>query len=78
MAAVALPKPGSKHGPCAEECRHIDCALTRAQAASGCWVCEKPIGFGVPAYSREASGGGMGWHDFAHAVCVEEQAEKNQ
>jgi hypothetical protein len=33
MAALALPKPGSKYSPCLEACTHTDCAATREMAA---------------------------------------------
>jgi hypothetical protein len=37
-------------GPCVDDCAHIDCAATKAQAASLCSVCDKPIGYDVPVY----------------------------
>ena len=71
MAASALARPGSKHGPCAAECKHRDCCVTRAMATALCHYCGKSIGYEVPFYQIETT-------EFAHAVCEEDHAEKNR
>ena len=69
MAAGILPKPGTKVGPCKGKCRHIDCADTRARAASTCLYCRKPVGFDVRIYQHG---------DYTvHAICHEDAAEHN-
>lgn len=50
MAAGRLPAPGTQYGPCEGSCQHIDCAATRAQAASLCTICGTPIGYEVRFY----------------------------
>lgn len=44
MAATMIERPGVGMGPCLE-CKHEDCAEYRAEAASPCAICEKPIGY---------------------------------
>jgi hypothetical protein len=55
MAIGILAAPGTQFGPCAESCRHIDCAATKAQAASPCAVCHEPIGYEVPFYDTRST-----------------------
>lgn len=64
MAAVGLPKPGTEYGPCAEECKHVDCAETRKQAATACDICREPIGYDRPFYQREQ------WTILTHQLCM--------
>lgn len=71
MAAGVLPKPGSKVGPCKGKCRHKDCAQTRADAASPCCFCQKPIGYGDNFFRARLDGG------LAHGSCVEAAVERN-
>lgn len=71
MAAGVLPKPGSKLGPCKGACKHRDCAMTRADAASPCRFCGKPIGYGESFFRARLDGG------LAHAWCVDEAVERN-
>lgn len=66
MAAISLPIPGSKYGPCVGECHHIDCALTRRDAKSKCTRCGEPIGYDVMFYESGGDPGG-----FIHATCLE-------
>ena len=35
--------PGAKYGPCAEPCKHRDCAQLRNPEYSKCARCEKPL-----------------------------------
>ena len=62
MAAVVLPAPGAKYGPCAGPCKHQDCAETRATAGTRCSLCNKQIGYDEP-YFQQVNGP-------QHAVCV--------
>jgi len=67
MAAGTLPRPGSKFGPCANNCSHIDCAKTHEMAETKCRICGKPIGYETPFYNE----GGL-----VHASCYEDEIEK--
>lgn len=71
MAAGILPAPGTKVGPCKAKCKHLDCAQTKAEAASPCRFCAKGIGYGVGFYRSKLSG------ELAHAFCFEEAVERN-
>jgi hypothetical protein len=62
MAAVALPAPGTEHGPCAEPCRHTDCAATRTMAARACIGCGQLIGY-ERRFFQEDTG------DLIHLAC---------
>jgi hypothetical protein len=63
MGWATLPKPGTKTGPCKEECKHVDCNMTKKDAAKLCKVCNKPIGYDRPYY---IDGGGL-----VHAQCIQ-------
>lgn len=70
MAAGVLSEPGSKHGPCAEACEHVDCDGTRNIAEFECHYCEQLIGYERRFYSE---------HDgdrtrYVHAPCAEDAA----
>lgn len=73
MAAGILPAPGTKNyygediGPCAGECKHKDCARTRAMAGSTCRLCGKPIGYGVRFYDESEPGSDA----LVHQACRE-------
>lgn len=66
MAAGALPKPGTKYGPCKGTCAHTDCAATRAMAERNCVCCADTIGYERLFY-REHDG------HLIHAACAEER-----
>jgi hypothetical protein len=54
MAAITLPKPGTKYGPCrGSKCGHTDCAATRRMAAALCIECHKPIGYDARFFEDE-------------------------
>ncbi len=53
MAAGMIPRPGTKLGPCSGECSHVDCAANRADAASVCHFCQKPIGYDTLHYYEQ-------------------------
>lgn len=69
MAAAALPRPGTKYGPCQNRCQHIDCVATRRMAESNCSSCAEPIGYERRFYREELPGGS---DDLIHAACAEE------
>ena len=73
MAAGSIPAPGSELGPCEEECRHIDCAQSRAMAASVCTLCLFPIGYGVLFYNVQSPTDSP---SYAHARCLEAIEQK--
>lgn len=69
MAAGIIARPGTKAGPCKGTCKHLDCAETRARAASKCLYCRMPVGYDTRVYQHG---------DYTvHALCHEEAAEVN-
>lgn len=68
MAAITIPAPGTKYGPCEEPCSHTDCAESRRMAAIVCRFCDGPIGFEKRLYNDGPSGS----YELVHAVCLEE------
>ena len=70
MAAGVLPEPGTEYGPCVEPCQHIDCAGTRADAASPCQECGQPIGYGRRFYAVGDAKPGQR-RTLSHATCLE-------
>lgn len=68
MAAGILSKPGTKYGPCANECGHVDCAHTRKMATSNCTICNQPIGYETRFYV-----GQVDKNTYYHALCLEER-----
>jgi len=77
MAAGILPLPGTKIGPCKEECKHKDCAHTRQIAESICPECQKAIGYETRFYNLRKGElvSNSDFEGYAHADCVEEQYE---
>lgn len=69
MAAGILSLPGTKHGPCKNECKHKDCAGTRKMAESICPRCEKAIGYETRFYKITGEITGT---EYYHADCLEE------
>ena len=63
METSTLSKPGTKFGPCAGDCKHLDCSATRSMAESVCKFCHKPIGYERAFYSTGDA--------YQHAVCAE-------
>ncbi|MDF2434898.1 MAG: hypothetical protein JWP44_4529 [Mucilaginibacter sp.] len=68
MAAISIPKPGSSAGPCLDDCKHIDCAELKAEAAAACPLCGEPIGYGRLFVQDKVFGK-------AHDICVIERLE---
>ena len=67
MAAIALPRPGSKDGPCLEAYAHTDCTATRelaarTRAAPSAYLKTLPHGATslFPSRKQERSGGAVG------------------
>lgn len=71
MAAGTLSKPGTKHGPCETNCKHVDCRQTKADALVACRFCGKPIGFEKP-FNRARFDGSL-----AHESCMYEALDRN-
>ena len=63
MAAIYLPIPGTKYGPCKEACEHTDCKATREDAQRLCIHCGEPMGYDRAIYLR-------GEDTPAHEVCL--------
>jgi hypothetical protein len=74
MAAIALPAPGTELGPCAEPCKHTDCAETRQMAELTCEYCRLPIGYEQRFYTERQADGLM--HSY-HAICLYEHMDKS-
>lgn len=74
MAAGRLSAPGSKLGPCAEPCAHIDCRESRAMAAALCVYCGEPIGF-LGENSRAGNFFQEPEGDYSHESCAFDAAE---
>lgn len=74
MAAGILPKPGSEY-LCKGQCHHIDCNHIRQDAAALCRICQKPIGYDKRFY-RDTDPQGYETSQFVHAVCLEEEVER--
>ena len=74
MAAGMLSEPGSKYGPCEGKCHHSDCAETRRMAKSKCFVCGKPIGYGVPFFRVGKVENGV----LEHAECAWDEIEQKR
>lgn len=68
MASSALAAPGTKYGPCASPCQHVDCRTAREIAESQCLLCGDPIGFDRHFYNYEGAEG----EGFVHAACYED------
>lgn len=77
MAASRLAKPGTEYGPCAEECKHRDCAQTRTMAAAICHHCQKAVGYDVRFYDISVPPM-LNGTELVHALCEEEAAEKDR
>lgn len=60
-----IDKPGSKYGPCARPCRHIDCVQMREFAKRRCSICDQEIGYERRYYIKGY------WERMAHVECVE-------
>jgi len=73
MAYMILPKPGSKYGPCEENCSHRDCKATREDAAKICRICREPIGYKTAFYKDSQTTDGL-----VHASCLMNEIEKGR
>ena len=74
MAAGVLAAPGTEYGPCDSECRHTDCALTRAMADDLCTICGEPIGYDIRFYGERVTNGAINavnGYRYQHAACIE-------
>jgi hypothetical protein len=72
MAAGFTPTFGPDQGQyCADECKHSDCAESRALVAEACVTCHKPIGE-QPRYFTVPGGG----HE--HQLCAYARIEDRQ
>ena len=66
-AGYTADKPGSQFGPCKGECKHIDCAQHRVDAALKCPYCRKRIGWKARVYAHGKY--------LVHAACHETAVE---
>lgn len=70
MAAIRVPPPGTRCGPCTTECQHRDCAQARRDAAATCALCVEPIGYDTRYYEDKG--------EHVHAVCLESAIERGE
>lgn len=68
MAAGRLPAPGTEFGPCAEDCKHIECKQTRDMSGEECHYCTARIGYEVRFYQLPDK-------TLVHARCHEDALE---
>lgn len=73
MAAIQLPRPGTKYGPCKAACEHSDCAATRNMVARVCRLCGQAIGYATLFYSDPDSPDESA---LVHSVCLHEAHEQ--
>lgn len=66
MAAGVLSKPGTKFGPCENQCKHKDCAVIRLMADTLCSVCLETIGYDKRFYELDDK-------TLVHALCIESE-----
>lgn len=83
MAAGEVQNPGSKYGPCRNECTHIDCKGLREIANSTCRLCKAPIGYENAFYLDDEHVPPTPFDDsvafkprYVHALCFEESIEE--
>jgi hypothetical protein len=72
MAAAYIQEPGTKYGPCAIDCGHIDCASLRKIADSNCVLCHAVIGYTNGYFTDNDDRG------YVHALCLEDECEREQ
>jgi hypothetical protein len=72
MAYTVLANPGSQHGPCKDECKHIDCNKTKQLALTLCPLCDEPLGYDRPLTNDPDT------QNLGHFSCVEESIEKER
>ena len=70
MAAGTIPSPGSKYGPCADECAHTDCACSRTMAGGICTICGGEIGYERAFYQQRGGKEAERGVGLVHAACV--------
>lgn len=67
MAAALIPALGSKWGPCAIPCQHLDCQEIHRMAKTPCKRCGEILGYDVRYYENEG---------LVHADCEKLAAEE--
>lgn len=72
MVSSFLSLPGSKIGPCEDECIHTDCAWQRSVAEWVCEFCGDPIGYETNFYNE----GDSKEPNYVHAICLEDFIEQ--
>lgn len=71
---LVLIAPGSTYGPCAEFCRHSQCAYLRSLASATCRICGKPIGYGTEFTGKTIERDKRGVEKFLwHRACEEKE-----
>ena len=75
MAAGTISKPGTAYGPCEDDCDHLDCRDTRAEAEALCVRCQQPIGYDARYYRVAEADAIGGVPSVVHALCEELAAE---
>ena len=71
MASIAIPKPGTEHGPCVDtKCGHADCEINRHAAKGTCELCGKRIGFDTDFMIAEEGDGAV------HSLCLYQEVNQ--
>lgn len=79
MAAGYLSEPGTSYGPCLDECKHTDCAETRAMAATECYLCNHPIGYERGFFRHPwTDAEGQQQRELVHADCYQDTIPQAQ
>lgn len=76
MAAIAIPAPGTRLGPCVRKCKHADCASQRRMAASACRMCDERIGYDRRFYQDPEAPPVL--HALIHAECLEANLDRER
>lgn len=76
MSYVIVGEPGSKYGPCVEECGHLDCRAARIQASCVCQICGEQIGFATKWTRVDYQG--VGKWEAVHLLCLMKREETIQ
>lgn len=75
-ASLGLFKPGTRFGPCINDCAHRDCAETRRMAETICPECDEPIGYERGFYCEKDDLGNTDLTKMTHSACLERRVQR--
>lgn len=67
-SSPGIEKPGSKYGPCVNECEHRDCEASRRLVVKVCRICNERIGYETRFYFE-------GNNHPVHGLCLDLENE---